>query len=780
MKVKQLPEGTIFRFTNPDARGRDFTYGPWDQLCVVLFDGELGSCYGCYRRISANRSHAGVVKTLPLDSIEIVGLMPKSSQGATTWDDSFYFPHGMKPGTVFQFKTQPRGWNSDYNWTTRMVVMFPEANVVSRHTKAAVRFRRMPKDMAYTSEWDPTSDEFEIVGHLTPDQLHSTDESVVTDSTVGLEPEVNEEGVDETPVVDPRFTEGTVFRLTSSKPSWWVSQPKDWNEPCVVLDLDLSNDGAVPFRLLSRTYRFDSFHFFPEVDEFEIIGQMPPNKFDSTNIRDVRNTQYVEKEAELALGTKFRFNKIPERWRKTTNAEVGNIFSVIENSGFTGVGQCVSRTAGPWWSASDGVLPTDDIEIVGDEVVEYKSEELELKLALGTKFRFISRPDRWSSSGPFSLDTVFKVVEYKDFNGEGQAVQREVSTCPWCSADGVLPSDDIEIFEDELVQIPVGTKFRFTEIPDRWGHIPEWVVADKTEFEVIECEKFNGEGQCLSILPSNSKIHGNIYSYTNGVLSTDDIDIEILDKSSDRMEDDMVATPQPLPVGTKFSFNTVPSRWQSEAEGITHRVFEVVANESFSGKGQCVSDVDLDGNYWNPTDGVLSTDDISIAEVEGIVHPVEQLSLGTQLRFNKFPDRWNYRRGDASTIFEVVEAPTPFEFVGKGQAIKLLQGTATASWYSDRDGVLPSDDIEILEVVDDRLADHEIQLANERTARLKKQQKQEVERLVAKIQDLEKENGQLKGTLVEWQSSYYEARRTIKKLREKKPNAAIAFFKRIW
>lgn len=515
-----LPEGTIFRFTNPDAR-KDFTHGPWDQLCVALFNGELHACDGCYRRFNADGTHAGTVESLPLQSIEIVGIMPKSSKGAKQWDDSFAFPHGMKPGTVFQFKTKPKWWSSEYDWTTRMVVLFPVVAGLSLR----VRFRRMLKDYPYTSEWDPTSDDFEIVGHLTPDQLY------VTDSTVGLKPEhdtVTEKEIgittpdvvdEEKPRIDPRFTEGTVFRLTGcSRPSWWLSFMSMWDKPCVVIDLSRSGDGAVPFRLLADSGTFDVSHFFSEADAFKIIGQLPSGKYDSIDLDDV-----VLPAQQLVLGTKFRFNKIPERWGSSINVKIEEVFSVIEHSGFTGVGQCVAKTVGPfkdgWWSAIDGVLPTDDIEIVADEVVEDKPEELELKLALGTKFRFTSRPDRWSSA-PLELSTVFKVVEYSEFDGEGQAVQRDTATCPWCSRDGVLPSDDIEIFEDELVRLPVGTKFRFTEIPDRWDIIPNWINT-KTVFEVIECDKFTGEGQCLSSV-KNGQPEG-VYSHESGVLPSDDI-----------------------------------------------------------------------------------------------------------------------------------------------------------------------------------------------------------------------------------------------------------------
>ena len=360
--VKQLPEGTIFRFTNPDARDSKFVEGRWDQLCVALFDAEMHCCDGNYRRLSCTHSHAGQVKALPLESIEIVGLMPKDKAGAVSWDDSFAFPHGLKPGTVIQFNTKPSWWTCE-DWRERVVVMFR-----SPSTEDWIRIRRMAATCPYQSMWSLTDEDFDIVGLLAPDQLY------VTDSMVGLkpdEPEVNEEGVDvdETPVVDPRFTEGTVFRFTGSPPKWWVAEPDEWSQPCVVVDLSSSHNGAVPFRRLPEICIFDSFHFFPEVDEFEIIGQLPEGKRDSTKMRDVRNTQFVERQVELTIGTKFRFNKIPERWRADTNAKVGDLFFVIEDCRFNGKGQCIGRDEPKpvWWHPYDGVLPTDDIEILEDK-----------------------------------------------------------------------------------------------------------------------------------------------------------------------------------------------------------------------------------------------------------------------------------------------------------------------------------------------------------------------------------------------------------------------------
>lgn len=753
-----LPEGTIFRFTNPEARSTIFVEGEWDQLCVALFDGEIHCCDGNYRRLSSTGSHGGRVESLPLQSIEIVGLMLKSSKGATKWDDSFAFPHGMTPGTVFQFKTKPKWWYTECDWTTRMVVLFPIVG------SGNVHFRRMPKDYPYTSVWNPTtSDEFEIVGHLTPDQLY------VTDSTVGIKPEVAEETVDEAveaftfpKVVDPRFTEGTVFRLTGKKPDWWHAEEDEWDKPCVVIDLEKSHNGAVPLRRLLEPGVFDSYHFFPEVDAFEIIGQLPSGKLDSIDLGDVRQSGFfpveVEPAQQLALGTKFRFNKIPERWGSSINVKIEEVFSVIEHSGFTGVGQCVAKTVGPfkdgWWSASDGVLPTDDISIVVDEPE---------KLALGTKFRFTSRPDRWVTSGsPLSLDTVFKVVEYKCFDGEGQAVQREAARVPWCSVDGVLPSDDIEIFEDELEKLPLGMRFSFRTFPSRWTN--DMRDDSSTVFEVIEHKCFDGEGQCIT------KIGGTAtwYHRIDGVLSSDDI------VSIEEVEEDKPAQHKTTSDGWEIEQSS--GRWSARREDGTY-----VCGEDLSVVIEAV---------------ITRLKHHQKREVERLVTKIQDLERENSQLVGSIDD----------ALADVIAQRNQNERLEKqlqGQKKMIdsdteVNGRLCVGVDSLRKRVkeLEKENGALGEVNKTLVKNDEL-----RITRLKHQQKQEVERLKMKIQELEKDNGELKGTATNWRdtakrlekengqlkgsladsmASYYAAHRTIKKLSEKKPNGVLAFVKKIW
>lgn len=564
----KLPNGTIFRFTNLEARGREFVKGEWDQLCVVLFDGESAP-NGHYRRLACRGLTTGcAVKNLPLEHIGLVGIMPKDRVGAISWDDSFAFPHDMKPGTVFQFKTKPKWWTCE-DWSGRMVVMFSEPSAENW-----VHVRRMSAMCSYHSFWDPRKDEFEVVGHLTPDQLHTTD------STVGLKPEAAEETVDEAveaftfpKVVDPRFTEGTVFCLTGKKkPDWWHADQDEWNKPCVVVDLNKSHDGAVPFRRLSEHIVFDLFKFFPDVDAFEIIGQLPSGKLDSMDLDDVIRLpmQPQQLDLTLAIGTKFRFNNIPERWHRGTNAKIGDIFSVIEDCRFSGTGQCISRVEHDpvWWHPNDGVLPTDDISIIEPE------------------------------------------------------------------------------------QLSLGTRFRFTEIPDRWDYIPQW-VSTHTEFAVIKYDTFHGAGQCIASV-KNGKEEG-LYSLTNGVLLSDDI--EILDKSSDEVEDDYPSVADlhaRIASLSKENGELKAVNWKSTAEKLEKQLQEQ--------KKTIDNDTDVNGRLCMDLD---------------------------ELR-----------------------------------------------------GVLDS---------------------------LKK-----------RVQELEKENGLLKGSVSDWMASYYEAHRTIKKLGEKKPNAALAFLKKIW
>lgn len=535
-----IPEGTIFRFTDRSARRRGFQEGPWDQLCVAVFEDELKHCKGKYRRLACKGYHTGAIDELPLESVELVGLMPKSAMGAISWDDSFAFPHGLKPGAVIQFNTRPEWWTCK-NWNERMVVMFRD-----RCDQEFVRIRRMKVDNPYHSRWDPTKDSFEVVGQLTPDQLH------VTESTVGLKPKVSEQPH---PRVDPRFTEGAVFRLTGdSKPNWWIANPDSWNKPCVVIELGRSrDDGGVPFRLLSELVCFDYRHFRPDVDAFEIVGQLPESKRNSTDFDDVVR------------------------------------------------------------------LPT-------------------------------------------------------------QA-------------------------DEKPAQLPVGTRFRFREIPDRWDHIPEW-VSTNTEFEVVDHKDFKGAGQCIVIL-KNDTLDGCIYSLNNGVSWADDC-IEI------------VAHAEPARTTT------------------TWREWSIV-----------------------------------------------QIASG-----------WHAWRGDSGSGHDIRTA-TLSVLLDRLFAHEDVGGEVSIADLHARIASLSKENGELREANE---------LANKRTARLKQQQKQEVERLVAKIQELEKDNGELKGVnwkntacdlekkveslekanhllnivVDDWKNAYDRAHETISQLSEKKPNAALAFFKKMW
>lgn len=661
----KLPEGTIFRFTKPEAR-KPFLEGEWDQLCVVLLDGELGSCDGQYRRLTSNTSWTGcAVKDLPLEYIELVGLIPKNKMGATEWNESFGFPHGLVPGTVIQFNTKPKWWTCE-DWSARMVVMFP-------NHPGLVRFRRMAVSIgSYHSQWNPTSNDFKIVGHLTPDQLD------VTDSTVGLKPaseQPNEEKKEKQPaVVDPRFTPGVVFRLTGdSKPSWWVASLDSWNEPCVVIDWKRSQDGAVPFRLLAKSYPFDTMCFFPDsdADAFEIIGRLPEDKLDSTDDDDIaQNKQPAQPPEKLPVGTKFCFKVFPARWDSVMRGLTGSTeFEVVEHKGFNGEGQCIKiigGNGGDWYSSINGVLPSDDIEIVKD-------------------------------------------------------------------------------------LLPVDTRFRFTEIPDRWDYIPDW-VSTNTEFEVIGHERFNGEGQGIISLENGKRV-GHIYSHTDGVLFSDDIEIIKDDKPVQR-----------LPIGTRLLFRSFPGRWDYTS-GDSSTLFEVIEHEGFEGIGQCLRKIESDCTWYSHKCGVLPSDDIEI--IGGKVENADW--HGWEFTHAPFGFGWEAKKGDrrirhkdfGAVLVDVIDAEglSPSHFTGlENRIVELAKDNGelrAVSWKST------ACDLE------------------------------------KRVKELEKENGLLKGSISAWQTDALGLSKRKSEINHafmlvtgksydashdysNRPRKVLAFLKRIW
>lgn len=596
---------------------------------------------------------------------------------------------------IFVFNSVPERWHGHIPTNVKMVATGPYAYA----TDDSWTFRQLSNRDGYQGEllncYSDEPDDITIVGQLPPDRLDATEWNELPPCTRFY---VNGE-----PLVSGTPLPGLERRI-------WVMRADGTN------NADCDDGGTI----------------HPEPDwDIDIIAD-------------------PQKSEQLPLGTQFRFRSWPERWRQDIEKESTDfsdrVFVVCNNTDdcFNGKGQgrCF-RTEGQGTTENGcfrgfaDVLPTDDIEIL-QPVVEEEPAHVEVELAVGTRFRFRSWPERygpyreWTRGVLFEVGTKNKTWQAKEGQGFRKAggPDDHVASFEW----GVLPSDDIEIMKStqlppgtrflvhdepilglrdrvwvmnddgannancddggvihpepdwnlEIIQpeepvqatqvdLAVGTLFKFNTIPERWKNILEGVDSN-TVFKIVENNGFNGEGQPLEIhkwdgLPSYQHCY---YSRINGVLATDDIEIVTSE----------------LPLGARFRFNSPPVRWsQHQRHEVEHdTIFHVVEYEGFHGVGQAVQREES-GIPWCNKDGVLSTDDIEIMEKPALPFP-----LGMRFRFRSIPERWlSSLPHDISGVFEVTENPG---FRGEGQCINRVDSDST--WYDHRDGVLPSDDIEVV------------------------------------------------------------------------------------
>ncbi len=318
---------------------------------------------------------------------------------------------------------------------------------------------------------------------------------------------------------------GTIFRFNSIHARWKDKVPIN-----TLMVADVLEDGETRhFRALAKDQpgcQGQLLNFwFDEPDDITIVGQLPPDQLNNaTEWKEEFAIKQPMKFKDLKPGTVFQFTTKPDWWRNTISSwkqpmvAMGNCWRYLDTP------VVVSQTH-------------DDLEVlgqltggVGDLQTGKEWSPTTGQFPLGMRFRFKSLPDRWGQKLP--PDTFFHVVEYGDFDGVGQAIQREESTIPWCSSDGVVFADDIEIVataeqkpaqaaqaEEKPEELPLGTKFRFRSFPDRWnsGSVS---VTSHTVFEVVN-EEFTGEGQCIRATDRQ----GARWGTDDGVLPSDDIDI---------------------------------------------------------------------------------------------------------------------------------------------------------------------------------------------------------------------------------------------------------------
>lgn len=193
---------------------------------------------------------------------------------------------------------------------------------------------------------------------------------------------------------------GTVFRFLS-KPDWWENIRMDWRQHLVKTTTGwryLDNDSV----------------WHGEHDDLQVLGHLPADQLDAKVWKPAAET--------LSIGTRFRFRSFPLRWTfGSISTDSHTVFEVV-NEEFTGEGQCIRATdrAGARWGTDDGVLPSDDIEIMA--TAEQKptpaqpAQPQPSAIKLGLIFFFNKTPGRWDEKIPTNT---LMVAIYK-YNGGGR------------------------------------------------------------------------------------------------------------------------------------------------------------------------------------------------------------------------------------------------------------------------------------------------------------------------------------------------------------------------
>lgn len=248
-------------------------------------------------------------------------------------------------------------------------------------------------------------------------------------------------------------------------------------------------------------------------------------------------------------------------------------------------------------------------------------------------------------------------------------------------------------------EIQTGTIFRFNSTHDRWkGKVPinTLMVAD-----VLEDDETEGETRHFRALAKDQPgCQGQLLNFW--LDQPDDITIvgqlppDQLNNATEWKEEFVIKQPMKfneLKPGTVFRFNTQPDWWNNPIESwkqsmvvmgngswryLKHPGVYPHRHDDFEVLGQLTGDL-ANGREWQPKPAQLT-------EAE------DTLPIGTKFRFRSFPSRWVYLSNtvDSSSVFEVIERRS---FSGVGQCITIVGKNCDR--YSDQEGVLPSDNIEI-------------------------------------------------------------------------------------
>lgn len=176
--------------------------------------------------------------------------------------------------------------------------------------------------------------------------------------------------------------EGTIFFFNSTPERWENKIPTH----VLMVSKGLScyhddDNGSRYFRELSvkGTNNGQLLNCHPSTcpDDLIIIGELPPDQLGATEFKedylttitlvDARPRPTSQPASSLPIGLQFRFRSFPERWKRVNKIiDSTTVFEVVERAEFNGVGQCIRITnrMGNRWNSIDGVLSTDDIDIM--------------------------------------------------------------------------------------------------------------------------------------------------------------------------------------------------------------------------------------------------------------------------------------------------------------------------------------------------------------------------------------------------------------------------------
>lgn len=351
---RDLEPGTIFRFdTKPQITRFSPDTGSWTQMLVALEHDENGTPF---RRLMVDRmpwSHGTWWRDLP---VRIVGkLTGDDVLHATVWKDSFatqktmielgmeVFHDGDKVGVVVQHSVgddpdvQVRFTKNFTIYKTGSLKTFSSRAVDHFEYRKPTKKTKMKPGVVFQCNTLEHNRGCMLVcqrvdgdGWIKYRLLESTKPSgygVPKSKTKDIVVLGELNHPDDTALNSTKIPPGTSFYVHGEpipglKNRVWVMSPHDGENKATCTDGGTIN---------------------PESDwEIEIIK---PNT--------------------IPAGTRFRFRSWPERWDYTGNKSIDTVWTVTKNNNFTGEGQAFSQhSPSGCWLFKNGVLPTDDIEIV--------------------------------------------------------------------------------------------------------------------------------------------------------------------------------------------------------------------------------------------------------------------------------------------------------------------------------------------------------------------------------------------------------------------------------